>query len=53
MRTLLIVLLVLLLLGGGWGWHAGWGPGPFGGLAGLVLVVALVWFLVGRRPLDD
>jgi sterol desaturase/sphingolipid hydroxylase (fatty acid hydroxylase superfamily) len=47
-RVLLIVLLVLLLLGAlpTWGYSAGWGYYPAGGL-GTVLVIVLILLLVG------
>ena len=49
--TILIVILLLALLGAFPGgpapWAAGWGYGP-SGLLGLVLVVVLVLWLVGR-----
>jgi hypothetical protein len=47
-RTVLIVVLVLVLLGGPfYGYHAGWGVWPSGGL-GLVLVVVLILMLLGH-----
>lgn len=48
MQTILIVILILLLIGGlpNWGYHSlGYGPT---GVLGLVLVVVLVLFLMGR-----
>lgn len=49
MTILLIVLLVLLLVGAlpTWGYSAAWGVGP-SGLLGVVLVVILVLYLMGR-----
>jgi len=47
--TILLVVLVLLLVGAlpNWGYSAGWGPYPAGGL-GLVVVIILVLVLMGR-----
>jgi hypothetical protein len=47
--TLLLVLLVLMLLGSlpTWGYSRGWGYGP-SGVFGLILLVLLVMFLMGR-----
>ncbi|HEX2764792.1 MAG TPA: DUF3309 family protein [Allosphingosinicella sp.] len=49
MGTILLVILVLLLLGAlpTWGYSRGWGYGP-SGILGLVLVVVLILFLMGR-----
>ena len=42
-------LVVLLLLGAlpSWGYSRGWGYGP-SGILGLVLIVVLILFLMGR-----
>ena len=48
---LLIIVLILLFGGGGWyGYRQGWYAGPQfgGGLIGLILIVILVLWLVGR-----
>ncbi|MBS0447002.1 MAG: DUF3309 domain-containing protein [Proteobacteria bacterium] len=47
--TILLIILLLLLVGAipAWPYSRGWGYGPSGGL-GLVLVVLLVLFLMGR-----
>jgi hypothetical protein len=49
MSTILIVILVLLLIGAlpTWGYSSGWGYGP-SGLLGLILVIILVLWLLGR-----
>lgn len=49
MYLILLVLLVILLVGSlpTWGYSGGWGYYPSGGL-GLVLLVILVLFLLGR-----
>lgn len=49
MTTILIILLVLLLIGAlpSWGYSSSWGPGP-SGLLGVVLVVVLILWLMGR-----
>lgn len=49
MYLILLVILVILLLGGlpYWPHSADWGYGP-SGLLGIVLVVVLVLFLLGR-----
>jgi hypothetical protein len=49
MTTILIILLVLLLLGAvpAYPWSRDWGYGP-SGLLGVLLVILLVLFLVGR-----
>jgi hypothetical protein len=50
MYLILIVVLVLLAVGAlpTWSHSGSWGYGPSGGLIGLVLVVLLVLFLMGR-----
>jgi hypothetical protein len=47
--TVLVVVLILLLLGAlpTWGYSAGWGPWPAGGL-GLLLLIIIVLLLLGR-----
>jgi hypothetical protein len=49
LRVVIIVLLILLLLGAlpTWGYSAGWGYYPAGGL-GLVLIIVIVLLLLGR-----
>lgn len=49
LTAVLIVVLILLLVGAlpNWGWSRGWGPYPSGAI-GLVLVVILILFLLGR-----
>jgi Protein of unknown function (DUF3309) len=49
MPTILLIILIVLLIGAlpTWPYSGGWGYYPSGGL-GLVLVVLLVLFLVGR-----
>lgn len=44
--TILLIILVLMLLGAlpGWRHSASWGYGPSGGLAVLVIVLALLVF---------
>jgi len=48
-RTILIVILILFLIGSlpTWGYSAGWGPYPAGGL-GLVLIIVVVLLLLGK-----
>jgi hypothetical protein len=48
-RTVLLVLLILMLLGAlpTWGYSAGWGPYPAGGL-GLVLIIVVILIVVGK-----
>ena len=48
--TILIIVLFLLLLGAlpSWPYSSGWGYYPSGGL-GLLLIIAVVMLLVGRR----
>ena len=50
---LLIILLILVFGGGGFGYYGqrqGWYGGTgFGGIIGLVLVVAVLLWLFGRR----
>ena len=50
LRVVLIIVLFLLLLGAlpTWGYSSGWGYYPSGGL-GLLLIIVLVLFLIGRR----
>ena len=47
--TILIVVLILALVGGlpTWSHSRSWGYGPSGGI-GLILVILLVLFLLGR-----
>ncbi len=49
LATILIVVLVLALLGviPAWPHSRGWGYGP-SGIVGLILIVLLVLFLMGR-----
>jgi hypothetical protein len=49
MGTILIVILVLLLIGAlpTWGHSRSWGRGP-SGILGLILVIVLILFLMGR-----
>ena len=49
LTTILLIVLVLLLLGAlpTWGHSRSWGYGP-SGILGLILVVVLVLFLMGR-----
>lgn len=50
LRLLLIIILFLLLIGSlpTWPYAANWGYYPSGGL-GLVLIIVLIFFLLGRR----
>lgn len=47
--TILIILLILMLIGAlpRWGHSANWGYGP-SGILGVILVVILILFLLGR-----
>jgi hypothetical protein len=47
--TILLIILILLLIGAlpSWGYSRGWGYGP-SGILGLVFVVVLILFLMGR-----
>lgn len=49
MYTVLIVILVLLLIGAlpTWGYSAGWGYFPSGGL-GLILLILIILLVSGR-----
>jgi Protein of unknown function (DUF3309) len=49
LSTILLIILILLLVGGlpTWGYSAGWGYYPSGGI-GLLLVIVIVLLLVGR-----
>jgi hypothetical protein len=49
MRTILIIILIILLLGAlpTWPYSGGWGYYPSGGL-GLVLLIVLILWLMGR-----
>ena len=49
MGLILLIVLVLLLVGvfPGWRHSRGWGYGP-SGLLGVVLIVVLILFLMGR-----
>jgi hypothetical protein len=43
---IVIILIILLLGGGGYGYRAGWGVGPIGGV-GLLIVVLVILLLLG------
>jgi hypothetical protein len=47
--TLIIILLILILIGviPTWPYSRGWGYAP-GGIVGLILIVLLILFLLGR-----
>ncbi|MCQ8780622.1 DUF3309 family protein [Mangrovibrevibacter kandeliae] len=47
--TILLIIVILLLIGAvpSWPYSRGWGYGP-SGILGLVLVVILILFLLGR-----
>jgi len=47
MYLVLIVILILMCIGGlpHWGYSAGWGYGPSGGL-GLIIVIVIIVMLV-------
>jgi uncharacterized protein DUF3309 len=49
LRLILLIVLILAVLGSVpmWGYNAGWGYYPSGGL-GLVLLVVLILILLGR-----
>jgi len=49
LTTILIIILILVLIGAvpAWPYSRGWGYGP-SGIVGLILVVLLVLFLMGR-----
>ena len=49
MNTILLIVLILLLVGAlpTWPHSSKWGYGPSGGL-GLVLVIVLILYLMGR-----
>ena len=49
MSLILIIILLVLLFGGGWGWQAGYyGPGVFGGIGGLLVLILILWLVMGR-----
>jgi hypothetical protein len=49
MSTLLLIIIILLLLGAlpVWPYNRGWGYWP-GGLIGLILIIFIILFLLGR-----
>lgn len=48
MSLVVIIVLVVLLAGGGYGWRSGYyGGNAFGGLAGLVVLLAVLYFVFG------
>ena len=49
LQFLLIAVLIDILCGG-YGFYAGWGLAPFGGLGTLLIVLFVVWFVWGRGP---
>lgn len=50
MPLILIILIIILLAGvyPAWPHSINWGYGPFGGLLGVLLIVLLIMFLLGR-----
>jgi hypothetical protein len=50
MSTILIIILLILIFGGGGGYyaHSYYGAPGLGGVLGLVLVVCIVLWLMGR-----
>jgi len=51
MWTVLIIILILIVIGGlpSWPYARNWGYGP-SGVIGLILVILLVLYLLGRLP---
>ena len=51
MGTILLIVLLVLLFGGGGGYyaHSLYGGAGLGGVLGLVLIIAIVFWLVGGR----
>ena len=51
MWTILLIILLLVVIGGlpTWNYSSNWGYGP-SGIIGLILVVLLVLYLLGRLP---
>ena len=51
MGTILLIVLLVLLFGGGGGYyaHSLYGGAGLGGVLGLVLIIAAVFWLVGGR----
>ncbi|WP_198598330.1 DUF3309 domain-containing protein [Mangrovicella endophytica] len=49
MSTILLVILIIVLIGAvpAWPYSRGWGYGP-SGILGLILIVVLILFLMGR-----
>ena len=48
MSTIIVIILIVLLLGGGgYGYNAGWGAGPTGGI-GLIVRILIVLLVLGR-----
>ena len=45
MSPIILILLILLLFGGGFSWQAGWGPGPTGGIGGVVVLIIVLYLL--------
>ena len=47
--TLVLIIVIVLLIGGlpTWPYSSGWGYGP-SGILGVVLIVVLILFLMGR-----
>ncbi len=45
---IVIILIILLLGGGGYGYRAGWGGAPVGGI-GLVILILIILLRAGRR----
>jgi hypothetical protein len=51
MTTILLIILLVLLFGGGGGYyaHSLYGGAGLGGVLGLVLIIAVVFWMVGGR----
>ena len=50
---IILILILLLLLGGGatfpvWSYNTDWGHGPFGGTVGLILLIIIILFILGK-----
>jgi hypothetical protein len=45
---ILFIIIILTALYPSWAYNSGWGYRPFGGAAGLIVLLLIFWFFFGR-----